>query len=276
LVELNQKEEIVKKYTVEDIATMKPKEFRSIVRKAQWAEACHDACLGYVVTGFAAVPKKYAYDFLLFCLRNPRPCPVLDVTEPGDPHPMIMAPDADVRTDIPLYRVFKNGKIVDEPTDIKKYWKDDMVGFLLGCSRSIDLALLNANVKYHNNGIFNTNIELVPAGPFHGKMAVSCRTLPTSYDAVRSIQVTTRMIAYHGPPVHIGEPSVIGIKSLRKPDFPLPYRFPAPKPGEVNLFWACSITPHNVALASKIPLMITQYQGCLFVTDKLIEELTVL
>jgi len=264
------------KYSTEEIAVMSPEDFRNIVRKGEWTGPNRDACRGYAFAGLAAVPKEHAYDFVLFCLRNPRPCPILDVTEPGDPHPRFVAPHADVRTDFPWYRVIKDGEVIDEPTDVTPYWRDDLVAFLLGCSLGIQGALVKANVKFRFNGIFNTNIELTPAGQFHGRMAVSCRTFPTSEDAVRAIQISSRLLASHGPPVHIGNPTVIGIENMTKPDFPLPVSAPPPEPHEIPLFWACAVTPQNVALESKTPYMIVQRQGCLLPIDKLVDEIAII
>lgn len=264
------------KYSTEDIAAMSPEDFRKIVRKGEWMDANRDACQGYAFAGLAALPKEYAYDFLLFCLRNPRPCPVLDVTEPGDPHPRLVAPNADLRTDFPRYLIIKDGEIIDEPTDVISYWRDDLVAFLLGCSLGIQGALTKANVQFRFNGIFNTNIQLTPTGPFHGRMAVSCRTFQTSYDAVRAIQISSRLLACHGPPVHIGNPAVIGINDMSKPDFPLPHTAPPPQLHEIPLFWACAVTPQNVALESKTPYMIVQRQGCLLPIDKLVDEIAII
>ncbi len=263
-------------YSIEEIEKMSPREFRSIVRKGEWTEANHDACRGYAFAGLVALPREYAYDFLVFCHRNPRPCPVLDITEPGDPHPRLLAPDADLRTDLAQYRVFKDGEVIAEPYNATDYWRDDLVAFLLGCAGGRDAALLKANVQARYNGIFKSNIQLVPAGPFHGHMAVSGRTFPTSYDAVRAIGISSRLPASHGPPVHIGNPALIGIKDIEKPDFPLPHIAPPPEPHELIIFWGCSVTPQNVAMESRTPYMIAQYQGRLFITDKLVDELAVI
>jgi uncharacterized protein YcsI (UPF0317 family) len=260
------------KFSAADSAAMNSKEFRGIVRKGEWEGACHGACSGYVASGLAVVPREYAYDFLRFCNFNPRACYVLDVTEPGDPHPRLVAPDADLRTDLPGYRVFKDGKVIAEPRDAKEYWRDDLVAFILGCSGTTSYALRKANVKWLDRGIFQTNIALTSAGPFHGNMVCGCRSFTSSKDAVRAVQISSRLIVSHGPPVQIGNPDMIGIQNLLKPDYPLPYPVPPLEPGELPIFWGCSVTPQNVALQSKIPYMITQKQGCLFWTDKLVDE----
>jgi len=262
-------------YSKEQLLAMSPKEFRDIVRKGEWTDMVIEACRGYAQANMVIVPKEYAFEFLLFCNRNPRPCPVLDVTELGDPHPKIMAPEADLRTDLPKYRVFKDGEVVDEPTDIIKYWRDDLVGFLLGCSRSFVWALRAANIPFRRYGAYRTTIPCVPAGRFHGPMIVTVRAFPNSHDAVRAIQISSRHLLMHGPPIHVGDPADIGVRKLGKPDPFFPDRPAAepPKPGETVMCWGCGMTPQTVAMESKIPFMITHIY--MFITDQLVEELAI-
>ena len=262
----------------ERILAMNPKEFRSIVKTCEWSARNTDVCYGYAITNLAIVPKDIAFEFLLFCNRNPRPCPVVEVTDPGDPEPKLMAPGADLRTDLPLYRVFENGELIDEPTDIIKYWRDDLVCFLLGCSCTFEWALKAANVSWRTFGAYNTSIPCIPAGRFHGNMVVTVRAFPTTHDAVRAVQISSRHLLMHGPPVHIGDPAAIGIKELGKPDSFHPYRptTEPPKPGEIIMCWGCGVTPQAVALESKIPFMITHSPAHMFITDRLGEELTII
>ncbi|GAI18747.1 unnamed protein product, partial [marine sediment metagenome] len=262
-------------YSKEELAAMSPKEFRGIVRRGEWGERSEGACRNYVVSNLAIVPKDYAFEFLLFCNRNPRPCPVIDVTEPGDPHPKLVAPEADLRTDLPKYRVFKDGQVIDEPIDITNYWRDDLVAFLLGCSHSFDWALRAANIHYRKIGAHTTTIPCLPAGRFHGPMQVSCR-LVKSYDASRAVQISSRYPFAHGAPVHIGDPAAIGIKDLYKPDRPKPLKKPITplEPDEVAMFWGCGVTPQIVAVEAKVSFMITHFPGHMFITDRLLEELT--
>jgi uncharacterized protein YcsI (UPF0317 family) len=267
---------MAKKYSPEELGAMTPKDFRSIVRKGEWTEVTADACRNYGQANLIALPREYAFEFLLFCNRNPRPCYVLDVTELGNPEPKLMAPDADIRTDLPRYRVFKNGKIIDEPTDATNYWRDDLVAFLIGCSWGFVWAFKAANVPFRSLGDYTTNIPLVPVGRFHGHMVCSCRAFQTSYDALRAIQISSRHIAFHGPPVHIGEPTLIGVNNIGKPDaFIPPWPTPPLEPHEIAMFWGCGITPQNVVLESKIPYAVTHYPGHMFVIDKLVEELAI-
>jgi len=261
-----------------EVKAMSPGEFRNLVRKGEWTDITMEACQGYAQANLAVVPKEYAFDFLLFCNRNPRPCPVLDVTEIGDPHPKLMAPEADLRTDLPKYRVFKDGELIDEPTDVIKYWRDDLVGFLLGCSRTFVWALRATNIPFRRYGAYLTTIPCVPAGRFHGHMVVSVRAFYNASDAVRAVQISSRHLFMHGPPVHIGDPRDIGIENLGKPDSFNPWRPVAelPKPGEIVMSWGCGITLGVVAMESKIPFMITHSPAHMFVTDRLGEELAVL
>ncbi len=243
-----------------------------MVRQGKWVDHTTMACRGYAQANLAIVPKELALDFLMFCVRNPRPCPVLDVTDPGDPHPKFVAPEADLRSDLPKYRVFQNGELVDEPTDVTKYWRDDLIAFILGCSLSFDWDLRAANIKYRLLGAYSTDISCIPAGKFHGTMVVSCRLVKGSRDAVRAIQISPRHLLSHGPPVHIGHPKKIGINDLYNPDQSRVKGYlSTQEPDEIELFWGCGITPQTVAKESKISFMITHFPNCMFVTDRLFE-----
>ncbi len=272
---------VMEKYSKEQLSKMSPKEYRSILRRNAWSGVTSTEpwpCAGYAQTNLAIVPEEYASEFLLFCNRNPRPCPVLDVTDPGDPHPKFLDPEADLRTDLPKYRVFKDGEITDEPTDIIKYWRDDLVSFLLGCSCTFVQALKAANVPFRRYGAYPTKIPCTPAGRFHGHLVVSVRAFYNSHDAVRAIQISSRHLLFHGPPVHIGDPADIGIENLGKPDSFNPNRpvVEPPKTGEIVMCWGCGVTPQMVAMESKIPFMITHRVAHMFIADRLIEELAIL
>lgn len=263
-------------YSPEVLEKMHPKDFRKLVREGKWTKITNEVCKSYVQANLAIVPKAYAFEFLLFCQRNPRPTALLDITEPGSAEPLKVAPWADIRTDLPKYRVYKNGSLIDEPTDIKKYWDKDLVAFLIGCSWNFDWALRAAKVQFRSFGAYNSNIQCVPAGVFRGRMVVSARLFETSDDAVRAIQISSRHPESHGAPVHIGNPDAIGIKDLSKPDaFKLVNGTPQ-KDNEIVMFWGCGVTPQIVAMEAKIPLMITHSPGHMFVTDRLVEELAIL
>lgn len=276
-------------FTDAELRAMNPKEFRHLVRNGDFVGVTEECCRGYVQANLAIVPKELAFEFILFCQRNPRPCPILDVTEPGDPCPKLVAPDADLRTDVPRYRVYENGELVNEPTEISSYWRDDLVAFLMGCSHSFQWALRAANIKYRNLGAYTSNINCAPAGRFHGRMIVSGRLVKGAHDAIRAAQITSRHLHSHGPPVHIGDPSIIGI-DLYNPDVlneavelardigkdSSSIVIAPQEPDEIAMFWGCGITPQRVAIESKIPFMITHHPGNMFITDRLAEELAVI
>jgi len=264
-------------YSNDEVAAMSPKEFRSLVRRGEWTEQTFMACRGYMQANLAIVPKDYALEFLLFCNRNPRPCPIIDVTEPGSPHPPMVAPEADIRTDLSSYRVYIDGKLEAEPTDITDYWRDDLVSFIIGCSLSFDWLLRRENIHFRFIAAYSTNISCVPAGRLSGHMVVSCRLIKGAHDVIRTIQISSRYPAVHGAPIHIGDPRAIGIKDLphtgmsKRKDEEL---IALQEPDEIALFWGCGITPQAVAVESKIPLMLTHKS--MFVTDRLIEDYAIL
>lgn len=256
-----------------ELMSMGPSEFRALARRGEYTDMTVGVCRGYAQANLAIVPKQVAFEFLLFCNRNPRPCPVLDVTEPGNPHPTLVAPEADLRTDLPKYRIFREGQLIAEPTDITDYWRDDLVAFLLGCANGFDWSLRAANVQNRLIGAYTTNIQCIPAVHFRGPMVVSCRLAKGSHNAVRAVQISSRVLAQHGPPVHIGAPEIIGISDLYNPDQCNFGEIAPVQSDEIALFWGCGITPQSVALEAKVSLMITHCPAHMFVTDRLTEEL---
>ena len=255
--------------TMEDLAHVSPKEAREAIRNGQWRRPTSGLCRGRVQANLVILPKEWAYDFLVFAQRNPKPCPVLDVTEPGDPEPRLVAPGADLRTDIPKYRVWKDGKLAAEPENIREYWRDDLVAFLLGCSFSFEGALLEAGVPVRhielglNVPMYQTNIPCKPAGRLSGPMVVSMRPIPHAL-VPKAVLCTGRFPAVHGAPVHIGDPSAIGIADVNRPDFgqAVPIH-----EGETPVFWACGVTPQAALMASKPPFAITHAPGYMFICD---------
>jgi uncharacterized protein YcsI (UPF0317 family) len=225
--------------------------------------------LGYVQANLVVLPKDWAFDFLLFCQRNPKPCPLLDVTEPGDIEAAFVARDSDLRTDLPAYRVWKNGELVEEPTDITKHWRDDLVSFVIGCSFTFENALLAAGVPVRhieenvNVPMYRTNIPCQPAGRFYGSMVVSMRPLIPA-QAVKATKICSRFPRAHGAPVHFGVSRAIGIRDITRPDFGDPVRI---KEGEMPVFWACGVTPQTVLMEAKPPFAITHKPGHMFLTD---------
>jgi uncharacterized protein YcsI (UPF0317 family) len=223
---------------------------------------------GYTQANLVVLPKEWAFDMLLFGQRNPQPVPLLDVTEPGSVS-TVLAEGADLRTDLPRYRVWRDGVLVDEPTDVVGLWTDDLVSFLIGCSFSFEAALLDAGVPVRNIeqgrnvSMFRTNVECRPAGRLSGPLVVSMRPVPAG-QVVTAVQVTARMPDVHGAPVHVGVPESLGITDLSKPDFGDPVDS---HPGDVPVFWACGVTPQAALMASRPPFAITHAPGFMFVTD---------
>ena len=261
-----------------DLANMSPKEVRQLIRNNKINKSTSGMCKGHIQANLVIVPKDLAYDFLLFAQRNPKPCPILDVTDVGSSEPKLMAKGADLRFDVPKYRIYKCGELIDEVSDLTDYWREDLVGFLLGCSFSFEAAMLNASIPIrhiedkHNVPMYVTNIETEPAGKFHGKMVVSMRPIP--YQMVsRAVQATSRFPQVHGAPIHIGDPCLIGIKDINSPDFG---DLSIIKEGEVPVFWACGVTPQSIAMTSKPELMITHSPGYMFICDPKDEDLAVL
>jgi uncharacterized protein YcsI (UPF0317 family) len=226
---------------------------------------------GFVQGNLAILPAAEAGDFLRFCHANPKPCPLLAVGEPGNP----MLPrlgDVDIRTDLPRYRIWRDGEVVEEVDDLRAVWRDDLVAFVLGCSFSFEEALIEAGLDLRhiscfgpgaNVPMFRTSIACTPAGRFAGPLVVSMRPFRAA-DAIRAIQITTRFPGVHGAPVHLGDPSLIGIADVMRPD----YGVAVPVAGdELPVFWACGVTPQAVAAAAKVPFMITHVPSHMLVTD---------
>jgi uncharacterized protein YcsI (UPF0317 family) len=232
---------------------------------------------GCVQANLAILPRALAADFLHFCQRNPKPCPLLAMSEPGNPALPELGRDIDIRTDIPRYRVWRNGELVAEPRDVREFWRDDLVSFLIGCSFSFEEAMLENNlpVRHIEQGcnvpMYRTSIATNPAGAFSGPMVVSMRPLKAA-DAIRAIQVTSRFPSVHGAPVHLGNPAEIGIADIDKPDYGDPVEI---RPGEIPVFWACGVTPQSVVAAVKPEYCITHAPGYMLVTDLLNSRIAV-
>ena len=248
----------------------KPAALRRLIRNGEYGGVTSGLANGYVQANLAVLPRELAFDFLLFCQRNPRPCPLLEVIDAGAVEPAITAPGADISRDVPAYRVYERGELTGEYPSVADLWRDDLVSFLLGCSFSFEAALLDAGIPLRhqeagsNVPMYITNIATRPAGAFAGPMVVSMRPIPQA-QIVRAVQVTSRFPDTHGAPVQIGDPAAIGIRDLDAPDFGDAVAIRA---GETPVFWACGVTPQAVALTSKPPLMITHAPGKMFLTDR--------
>lgn len=215
------------------------------------------------------LPAALAGEFAAFCTRNPGPCPLIEVTPPGDPVPRLSAPTSDIRTDLPGYRVYRHGELVEQPTDLLDVWRDDLVGFLIGCSHTFEHALAEAGVEMRHVTcgttvpMFVSSLRCLPAGRFAGPMVVTMRPVPSGQlDLV--LELSGRYPHAHGLPVHVGDPAAIGIDDLQDPDYGEPVLI---APGEVPVFWGCGVTPQAVAREARPDLMITHEPGRMFLTD---------
>lgn len=251
-------------------------ELRALIRQGDWTGQTAGELPGIQQANFVALPAADAYDVLLYCVRNPKVCPILDVTDPGDPHLELPSGTVDLRTDIPRYRVWRDGELSGEPTDITERWTEDLVGFLLGCSHTFEGPLLEAGYPVHRvpgspgPAVYITNRETTPAGRVAGPLVVSMRTFRP--DDVESVtRLTSRYPTGHGAPVHIGDPSALGIADLSRPDFGPPREIPR---DEVPMFWACGVTPQLVLPGLRSHTLITHAAGHMFVYDHEVEPVS--
>jgi uncharacterized protein YcsI (UPF0317 family) len=246
-----------------------PESIRAAARAREWTRPTAGLAPGRVQANVVVLPEADAYDFLRFCVANPKPCPILEVTEVGSPMPAQSAPGADLRTDVPRYRVYRHGEAVDEVLDVAALWRDDLVGFLIGCSFTFERALMTAGlaVRHIDEGVnvpmYRTSIACRPAGRFSGPLVVSMRPFAPAH-ALRAVQITSRYPTMHGAPVHVGDPADIGIGDLRRPDYGDAVTV---HDGELPVFWACGVTPQATAAAARPELLITHAPGHMFVTD---------
>jgi uncharacterized protein YcsI (UPF0317 family) len=247
---------------------------RAQARSGRWVGPTCGLAPGYLQANLVILPHEAAVDFRRFCQLNPKPCPILDVTEPGDWEPRHVAPGADLRTDLPRYRVYQRGLLLEEPADIVDWWRDDLVTFVLGCSFSFEAAMHRAGlpVRHLDQGcnvpMYRTNIACTPAGVFAGPLVVTMRPL-TPAQAITAIVISARYPQAHGAPIHFGPPEAIGIADLQRPDYGDAVMV---RPGEVPVFWACGVTPQAVLTDAKLELAITHSPGCMLVTDRLAED----
>lgn len=229
----------------------------------------------YVQGNVVILPEALAGDFLRYCQRNPKPCPLLAVSEPGDPRLTSLGADLDIRTDVPAYRVWRHGELAEQPTDIRTLWRDDLVSFVIGCSFSFEHALLADGIHLRhvdegrNVAMYRSNIQTVRAGAFHGPMVVSMRPLKAA-DAIRAVQITSCMPEVHGAPVHLGDPAAIGIADLAQPDYGDACEVRA---DEIAVFWACGVTPQAALAQARPEFCITHAPGAMLATDLLNRQL---
>lgn len=248
---------------------------RRLIRQGLWTGHTSGLADDHVQGNLVILPQAQADDFLRYCQRNPKPCPLLAVSEPGQPLLPRLGADIDIRTDVPRYRVWRDGELVDEPSDITALWRDDLVSFVIGCSFSFEQALMEAGLPLRhveqgrNVAMFRTNVPTEAAGPFSGPLVVTMRPMRASA-VIRAVQVTSRFPNVHGAPVHIGDPSLIGITDLSKPDYGDAVDV---MPDELPVFWACGVTPQAAIQQARPAFCITHAPGAMLITDLLNSQL---
>ncbi len=244
-------------------------EFRRAVRDGEWTGPTSGIAPGYVQANLVAVPERDAEQFALFCRRNPRACPVIEVLDPGSPVPRRSAPEVDVRRDLPRYRVYRRGELVSEPSTVTSDWREDLVTFLIGCSFTVEPILIAAGIGLRhqearsNVAMFRTSTRCAPAGQFAGPLVVSMRPVRAE-NVERAAALTSGFPLSHGAPVHVGDPSEIGIDDVMRPDYGSAV---AIEPGEVPVFWACGVTGLAAGVAAGVETMVTHAPGCMLVTS---------
>ena len=250
---------------------------RDVIRSGAWTGHTSGLAEGHVQGNVVILPELLANDFLRYCQRNPKPCPLLAVSEPGEALLPGLGADIDIRTDVPRYRVWRDGVLADQPTDISNLWRNDLVTFVIGCSFSFEEALLEAGIplrhiaQNRNVAMYRSNIATAPAGVFSGPMVVSMRPLK-ALDAIRAIQITARFPNVHGAPVHLGNPTLIGIADLAKPDYGDAVDV---LPDEIPVFWACGVTPQAAITQARPEFCITHAPGAMLITDLLNHHLAI-
>ena len=252
-----------------DLKVLPAEEVRAAIRSGAYAGHTAGLAAGKLQCNLAILPEAYALDFLRFCQRNPKPCPLVGVGDTGNPMLPTLGHDIDIRTDVPKYRVFRDGQMTDEVTDISDIWRDDLVTVALGCSFTFENALLRNNipVRHIDSGknvpMYRSNIRLEPAGPFAGEMVVTMRPIPAA-QVEEARRISARYPQAHGAPIAFGDPAEIGIADLSKPDWGDAVEI---RDGEVPVYWACGVTPQNVLLSAKLPLCITHSPGHMLIAD---------
>lgn len=261
--------------TATDLSQATGAVIRELCRSGAFTSPTADVARGYVQANLVVLPADAAADFAEFCRKNPKPCPVLETTDPGDSEPRRCAPGADLRTDLPRYRVYQHGRCAARSTSVERWWRDDLVAFLIGCSFTFDALLLAGGlpVRHVEEGcnvpMYRTNVACAGAGPYRGPLVVSMRPM-TPQQADHAAAVTERYPDVHGSPVQIGDPAGLGIQRLDEPDYGDPVSV---RDGEVPVFWACGVTPMEALRQARLPLAIVHEPGHMFVTDRLASDL---
>ncbi|MGI9419496.1 MAG: putative hydro-lyase [Geminicoccaceae bacterium] len=248
---------------------MKTPTIREAIRAGRFTDPTAGQASGHMQANLVVLPKRYAEDFETFCTRNPRPCPLLAVSAPGDPRLPALGPDIDIRTDVPGYRIWEDGEVVAEVADIRDRWRDDFVAFALGCSFGFETALQENGIHLphaaagSNVAMYDTSLPLEPVGQFGGTMVVSMRLIPAA-EVAKVTEISERFPHCHGGPVHVGDPQGIGIADLTRTD----YGEYCPGPIDaVSMFWACGVTPQAAIRRAALDLAITHQPGKMLICD---------
>ncbi len=258
-----------KPVTHSDLLSTSAHDVRAAIRGGSYEGHTAGLAAGKLQCNLAILPERYALDFLRFCQRNPKPCPVVGIGDSGDPRLQTLGHDIDIRSDVSKYRIFRNGALDCEVTDISDVWRADLVTVALGCSFTFENALLRNGIPVRhietgrNVPMYRSNIDLVPAGPFGGQMVVTMRPIPKD-QVTQTAQISSLYPQAHGAPIAKGDPAQIGIADLMQPDWGDPVEI---KEGEVPVYWACGVTPQNVLLAAKLPICITHSPGHMLISD---------
>lgn len=252
-----------------DLRTAPVPDVRAAIRRNSYTGHTAGLAPGRLQVNLAILPETYALDFFRFCQRNPRPCPLVGVSDRGSRRLHTLGHDLSADTDAPSYAVYENGQFSGYRPDIADLWQDDFVAFALGCSFTFEHAAISAGIAMRHVEcnrtvpMFRTTIETVAAGPFDGGMVVSMRPIkPADLERVQAISAEFPLA--HGAPVHIGDPAQIGITDIGQPD----YGEPVPiEDDEIPVFWACGVTPQNAALRARLPILISHRPGAMLITD---------
>lgn len=252
-----------------DLKTSSADQVRAAIRSGAYCGHTAGLAAGKLQCNLAILPEEYALDFLRFCQRNPKPCPVVGVGDTGKAGLKTLGHDIDIRSDVSKYRVFRDGTFVDEVTDISDIWANDLVTVALGCSFTFENALLRNDIPVRhietgrNVPMYRTDIDLTPAGRFAGQMVVTMRPIPKEQVA-EAKSISSKFPQAHGSPIAVGDPALIGIADLSKPDWGDAVEI---KAGEIPVYWACGVTPQNVLLDANLPICITHSPGHMLISD---------
>lgn len=245
-------------------------DIRKAIRAGAYDGHTAGLALGRLQCNVVILPKAFADDFKRYCLRNPKPCPVVYIGEAGEPGLRGLGDGIDIRTDVPKYFIYEAGVLSSSTKDISELWQEDFVTFAIGCSFTFEAALIAAGYRLKHVEanltvpMFRTNLMTQEAGRFHGPMVVSMRAFPR-HQMEDVVAVTEKFPHAHGGPVHVGDPSVIGIEDLGNPNWGDPTELGT---DDVPAFWACGVTPQVAIENARPPICITHAPGRMLICDK--------